>query len=493
MSAVAQAAGRATPGRAPIVALLAVGVATACAALLSGNPAVVAAPVLLATLAWAVLTAPLHASAGMLALLLLALDDRYNANGLAASPLAPLGDVLRLSLRVVVPGTGLPVTGAELAVAALLGIAAWRSARGERVPGHVRSPPGVRAAVILYVAAIALGVAVGLARGGSAEIAVWQTRPLLMAAALFVVFEVAFRGAADHALIAQVVVAAAAARAVLALWIRHVVLAGAPGVEYVTDHGDSMLFSLACVVVIAHLVERADRRRLQSALVLAPLLFLGIAANQRRTAWLQLALGLLVFLVVGRAAPWRRQVARAALAALPLLVLYGAAGWRSNAPVFRPVRVVRSVVDSNVDRSTWDRQVENWNLAMSMREHPLAGRGFGHEWTEYMAADDIVAIFTRYRAQPHNQVLGILLFAGPFAFVGIWAPLALLVLLAARAYPRARTPEARAAALAVGASAVIIAVQFHGDLGPFWPQYGVLLALALATGGKLAASTGALR
>jgi O-antigen ligase len=492
-----QAARGEASGAAPVAALVAVGAvgaATAVAALLGAGPAATAAPVLLAAVLWAAWTAPLRSSAGILAFLLLALDDRWSANGRWASPVAPLGDLLRLSLRVVVPGVPLPVSGAELALALLLVVAAWRRSRGERDPGQALSPPGVRAVAALLVGAIALGVGVGLAHGGSAEVAVWQTRPLATAAALYLLFEVAFRGTPDVAAIARVVVAAAAVRAALALWVRHVVLAGVAGVEYVTDHGDSMLFSLACVIVIAHLVERADRRRLQAALVLLPLLVAGMQANQRRTAWVQLALGLLTFLVVGRAAPWRRQVGRAALAALPAVLLYGAAGWGAGAEsgFFKPVRLVRSIVDSNVDRSTWDRQVENWNLAMSMRERPLLGRGFGNEWTEYMASDDIAAIFTRYRAQPHNQVLGILLFAGPLGFVGIWAPLSVLVLLARRAYPRLRVPEARAAALAVGATAFIVPVQFFGDLGPFWPQYGVLTALALATGGKLAAETGAL-
>jgi O-antigen ligase len=490
MSPGEQAVAPGAPGRAPLVALGAVGGATAVAALLSGHPAATAAPVLLATALWVAWTAPLRTSAGILAFLLLALDDRHTANGAFASPLAPLGDLLRLSLRTVVPGVALPVTGAELAVALLLLVAAWRRAHGEIAPGHVASSRRVLAVALLQVAAVGAAVANGLVRGGDAERAVWQTRPLLFAAALFLLFEVAFRGPADHAALARVVVGAAAVRAALALWIRHVALGGSHAAEYATDHGDSMLFSAAALVVVAHLLERADRRRLQAALVLLPLLVLGVAANQRRTAWVQLALGLVVFLVVGRAAPWRRQVGRAALAALPLLVLYGAAGWGSSSPLYKPVRLVRSIVDSNVDRSTWDRQVENWNLAMSMREHPLRGRGFGHEWTELVAGDDITAIFTRYRAQPHNQVLGILLFAGALGFVGIWAPLCVLVLLAARAHPRARTPEDRAAALVVGAIGVVVAVQFFGDLGPFWPQYGVLLGLALAAGGKLAAATG---
>ena len=153
------------------------------------------------------------------------------------------------------------------------------------------------------------------------------------------------------------------------------------------------------------------------------------------------------------------------------------------------MQLVRSVTDSTVDRSTWDRQVEDWNLAMSMRDRPLLGRGFGHEWTEYVAGDEITQIFHRYRTQPHNQVLGLLLFAGPLGFVGIWAPLAVLVLAGARAYPRARSAEERATALCVAATAVVVGIQCFSDLGPFWPQYAVLTALALAAAGQLAAAT----
>ncbi|HEX9243403.1 MAG TPA: O-antigen ligase family protein [Anaeromyxobacter sp.] len=493
MTPGAQAARGEAPGAAPVVALVAVGGATALAALLGAGPAATAAPVTLAIVIWAVWIAPLRASAGVLAFLLLALDDRWNANGRWASPLAPLGDLLRLSLRVTVPGVPLPISGEEIAIAFLLGIAAWRRSRGERVPGQAACPPRVRRVALLFLGALGLGIAIGLLHGGSAEVAVWQTRPLATAIALFFLFEVAFRGTPDVGAIARVVVAAAVVRAALAVWARFVVFPGVPGIEYVTDHGDSMLFSLAFVIVVAHLVERADRRRFQTTLVLLPILMAGMVANQRRTAWVQVVLGLVTFLVTARAAPWRRQAARAALVAAPALLLYGAAGWGSASPAFKPVRLVRSIVDSKVDRSTWDRQVENWNLAMSMRERPLTGRGFGHEWTQYMASDDIEAIFSRYRAEPHNQVLGILLFGGPLGFVGVWAPLSVLVLLARRTYPRLRAPDARAAALAVGATAVIVAVQFFGDLGPFWPQYAVLLALALATGGKLAAETGALR
>lgn len=494
MSAAASAV-RAAPSRAWTLALVAVGAATAWAALAFAHPAATAAPVLFAVLLWAAWAAPLHTSAGVLAFLLLALDRSENANGLWSTPLAPLGDVLHHSLRTITPAArGVALTGAEISIGLLLGIAAWRRSRGERALDHVASPRALVLVAAAYLAALAFAIGNGAARGGSLEMAVWQTRPLAVTAAMFFLFEAALRGPVDHLLVGRLVVLAAAARALLALWVRWTVVPyAAIPVEYVTDHGDSMLFSLACLLLVAHLAERPDRRRLQAALLFLPLLLLGMDANGRRTAWLELGLGLVVVLVVARGARWRRRAARVALASVPILLLYGAAGWGSSDAAFRPVQLARSVVDSRVDRSTWDRQVENWNLAMSMREHPLAGRGFGREWTEFFAGDQITDIFTRYRAQPHNQLLGILLFGGALAFVWIWAPFAVLVLVGARAYPRAGTPEERAAALCVGASAIVFAVQCFSDLGPFWPQYAVLLGLALAMGGKLAAATGALR
>jgi hypothetical protein len=68
-----------------------------------------------------------------------------------------------------------------------------------------------------------------------------------------------------------------------------------------------------------------------------------------------------------------------------------------------------------------------------------------------------------------------------------------LVLLAARAYPRARTPEERAAALCVAATAVIVMLQAYSDLGPLFHQHWILTGLALAVGGKLVVATGAWR
>jgi O-antigen ligase len=155
------------------------------------------------------------------------------------------------------------------------------------------------------------------------------------------------------------------------------------------------------------------------------------------------------------------------------------------------VQLVRSVVDASVDSSTYWRDVENWNVAMTLREHPLVGLGLGGEYTEFMPNADISVRYRDYRAWPHNSVLGLLLFAGLFGFTLLWTLFAIVVFLAVRAHRRARTPEERVAALACIAAVVVCVLMAFGDTGAHFTQYRVFAALALSVVGKLAVATGA--
>jgi hypothetical protein len=479
----------------PLALLAVVGGATVAAVALGAGPLVAAAPVLGAAAAYAVARNPLRATVLAFLLLVLALDDRRNAGGVWHTPWAFAGDFLRANLDSIVPAArGVKLNGMELVVVALLALAAWRRARGDRIDLRGAVPAATVAFELagVAVAAILLATAHGLARGGSLDTAIWQTRPLLDTIALFALFAVALRGPPDHVALGKVIVLAASLRALLAIWVRYGIAPTVPGhVAYTTDHGDSVLFALACAVLLTHLLERLDSRRLLQTVLFLPPILLGMHANARRVAWVQLAVVLVAVFLATPWHRWHRRLARAALVAAPLVLLYAAAGWSAEARVFAPVHTFRSVVQNDADRSTWARHVENWNLAVSLRDRPLAGRGFGHEWDEVFVGDEIVSIFPQYRSAPHNQVLGLLLFAGVASFTAIWGLLALTVFLALRAYRLATAPEDRAAALCCAGAVLVAAVQFHGDMGAFWMQSRVLLALALAVSAKLAVATGA--
>jgi hypothetical protein len=482
---------RATPGDGPRTAglaalLVAVGLATVAAAAAASNAAFSVVPVALVALAWVTLRAPLHASAAVLLFLVLALEISSDAAGIWQTPLAGIGDLLQDNLERSAGIPGVPLSGLELIALVLLGVAAWRGPAGA-----VRAPRLVGGFLLLYVAGVVYAEVNGLARGG--EVAIWKVRQLLDVPLFALLFQAAFRGPRDHRLLGAVLIAAACAKAALAVWVQRVAAPALTGgkLAYATNHGDSVLFALAAFVLVWHAVERRDLRRLAAAGLLLPIVLLGIHENDRRVAWVMLAMSLLAAYWVYPRVPWKRALTRFVLVAAPVLALYAAAGWNRGGRLFAPVQTFRTLTDASVDSSTRWREIENWNLAMSIREAPILGIGLGQRYTEFVRGDDISDLFAEFRAWPHNTVLGLLLFAGPLGFTAIWSLLGLVVFLAARALPVAARPEDRVAALACVATVIACGVLAFGDTGAHFVQYRVLLALSVATAGKLATATGA--
>jgi O-antigen ligase len=218
---------------------------------------------------------------------------------------------------------------------------------------------------------------------------------------------------------------------------------------------------------------------------------LGMIINNRRLAYVELALCIIVILWI---VPWtapKRAFARAALGLLPLAVVYTAAGWSSSSRAFRPVQIARSVISSDNDRSTQTRDIENFNLYSTLKQSPLLGQGFGHEYSEVSRADDISRVFAQYRYIPHNSLLGLWAFGGVLGFTAIWLPLVAAVFLARRSYLRATRPEDRTAALMVVSTIIVYMVQAFGDMGLQSWEGAFLIGVALAVSGKLAVAVGA--
>lgn len=496
MTALAEPPARAGPARAAAftASLLAMGAATVAAlAVGGGNPVFAALPVALVAAAWGMARAPLRWSASVLVLLMLSLEISSDASGLWHTPLAALGDILQDNLERSARLPGVVLSGLDVLALYLLGISLYRRAKGSTLDGEgfVPVPSIVVGFLVLYVAGTAYADLIGLLRGGS--VAFWKLRHLLQIPLLVLVFQASFRGPSDYAVVGRIVVVAASIKALLGTYVQHVVAPALTGGEmlYATNHGDSILFCLAAFLLVVNLAEREDRASARSAALFLPLILLGLGENARRTAWVMLAVVLFTFYLLGRPRPWKRALTRGMLVAIPILLLYVAIGWDRSGSLFAPVQVLRSLSDSSVDSSTRWRDVENWNLAMSMREHPLLGLGLGHEYTEFVRGDDISAVFSDFKGWPHNSVLGLLLFAGPIGFTAMWSLFGCVVFLAIRSYRMARGPEDRVAAMACIATIIVGAVLAFGDTGAHHAQYRVLTALALAVSGKLAVVTGA--
>jgi hypothetical protein len=478
--------------------LLVLGGAATVAATIVGNGSILVAvaPMLLAVALGVVWFAPMRIPLLMLAFLSLALDATNE--GPWNSPVAPIGSLLAANLNQSIPIDALSVPGLVLILGYLLVIHLHRRVRGLRTDSARRAPA---AAVSLQALGISLLTVIafcawGLKRGGDLSMAKNQVQTFVLVLLVAYLFAISLRSR-DYRLLGGLIVAAACSKALYALYVVYTVPPpfDAPNghLAFATTHGDSMLFACATVMLIVKFSEQPVRRNMWVCLALLPILVAGMVANNRRLVWAEVAAGVLTYWLISRHSQVKRFVVRTLLASIPLILVYVAVGWNSEAKVFAPLKTFRSMGDGEVDASTLYRDLENYNLLATMRFNLVTGTGFGHPFAEPVTLPSISQVFKEYRYLPHNSVLGLWAFCGPVGFTGLWMALVVNVFLAARSYRCARLPDERVAAFMTIGTVVIFGIHCWGDIG-FSERTGIfLVGPALAVAGQLAISTGAWR
>jgi O-antigen ligase len=334
----------------------------------------------------------------------------------------------------------------------------------------------------------------GLLFGGDFGKSLWQVSAVIFLPLIFLLFQAGFRGPADHWSLARLCLIAATYKCLLALYVvETIVMPVTSGIygrpAYGTAHADSMLFTFAFVIVLAPLLERVGRRWYRLAAVLLPILVLGTNANNRRLAWVQLGVVVLIVYLVSRESRLKRLIRKTVFVSVPLVAIYASAGWTSQyGGFFKPVRVLRSVVDAESDGSSRWREFENVNIISTFRDNPIFGTGFGHPYKEIIVLPAIDYQLERYI--PHNSLLGLWAYTGLVGFACLTLLWVAGIYFAMRAYHAATDPQHRAAAI-VGFGAVpIYMLQSWGDLGLGTWSGVFMMSAALTVAGKLAVATG---
>jgi hypothetical protein len=430
----------------------------------NGNIAAAAAPALFVTGLFVLARAPVKVSLAMLMFLALALDARGNADGLWSSPLAPVGTLLTQNLNKTVPLESLRVNGMALLLGYLLVVHWARRPVGVPTPDWFRSP--VAMALLAALAACATLGMYGIARGGDVQMLNLQLQNFLLAAVVAYLIGTRFKALRDLQLLGMALVAAACVKAIVAIWVHNTVI-GADGgpPATATTHSDSMLFASSAALLIG-MRYYGTRSRIRGLITPALLLILaGVRANSRRLAWMELLAVAVTFYAL---APWtraKRRLTRATLLLSPLLVVYGVVGWTSNARVFAPVQLLRSVQDGQADRSTLDRDVENFNLVSTFASSAMVGIGFAQPYIETVKGDDISKAFSAYRYVPHNSVLWLWAAGGLLGFTLIWSVPVIAIFSAARVYFQSQSPQWRTVSFTVLATMEVYMLQCWGDMG----------------------------
>jgi hypothetical protein len=479
-----------------VLALFMIGaVVTAAGAVVgNGNPVFAVAPILAVVVAYAVYVSPVRYVLFSLIFLCLTLDAA--GEGAWDSPLAKVGGPLLYNLNKVIPISALAFPGYAAMMFVALALLIHRSLANIPTDDDRGSiPKPLIGAMAVGVATAFVLVFLGISRGGNTQMAKIQVQGYLFMLLFAYLCSMSFRGIADYRIIGRLIVAAAVYRTVYVAYVYHFVAPRLGGgiLNVAATHGDSLLFATATVLLVVRFLEKPSARTAAWCAGILPILILGMQWNNRRIVWVELACGMLIYILVSRASRLKRLLAYGVLLALPLLVAYVAVGWNSQSKVFAPIKMYRSVTDGKVDSSTLYRDLENFNLLMTMRMYPLTGTGFGQPFLEDVRLPDISVLFKEYRYMPHNSILGLWAFTGPMGFWGLWLAAGVGAYFAARSYRLAGTADERVAALMVIATLAIYMSHCWGDIGFSELRTIFLAGPALAIGGQLACATGAWR
>jgi hypothetical protein len=479
--------------------LLSIGLLTFAALLLSGGElAAVAAPVLLVLLLYTEWRAPLRVCAvGLMFLSLIADAPQDNPmGGLWKSPLYTLGALLCNNWSKTFTISALPFSGMDLLCAFLLVRVGLRRIAGHPPGGSAKVASALWSAMAVFIAAIFVLGAFGVGSGGRFGAAYWQVRQLLCIPVFAYLLSEALEGERDYRVLAPVVLAAALIKTAVGMYF-YFAIARPQGLDVpcITSHADTLLYCLSLTLVFLQWLEKPDWPNLRRCLWFMPVVMLALFLNNRRIAYVGLAGVLLTIWMLTPSGPAKRALARVGLLAAPLFAAYFLLGWGSQAAFFKPVAAIRTMVVSDkyahgAEESTRARDIENYNLSQTLRQHPF-GTGLGRAYEEVVRGPDISQSFTLYRYIPHNSVLWMMSIAGPVGFFLLWLLFAVGIYLAARSYRRATSAVERMAALSAVCAQLLFLIQAFGDMGTQSWSTAWLMAAALAVSGKLAVSTGA--
>jgi O-antigen ligase len=191
---------------------------------------------------------------------------------------------------------------------------------------------------------------------------------------------------------------------------------------------------------------------------------------------------------------FKRRVLYAVFAIMPVLGSYVAIGWgRPPVGIWKPVGSISTMFGKNQDGSSLWRDIENYNLLVTLKSSPILGTGFGSEYIQAVRASDISEFFAQWRYMPHNSLLGVIAFTGMLGFAGLWQMVLVATYLHVQVYRRTKDTVPRIASMSCLVGILIIEVQMWGDIGFNHPMVQVMLAIAVGLSARLPTLTGVWR
>jgi hypothetical protein len=346
----------------------------------------------------------------------------------------------------------------------------------------VKPPPEALKSLRYYVFGLLGFLARGMVRGGQFQPAYWQLMVPFTTWLCALAFLYSVRSPGDIRALGTAIVVAAVTKALQVIWVYEIVCRPLNIKPFhATTHSDSVTFASAIIIAAAAVFEDRSKENIRRILWVVPLMMMAIVMNNRRLAFVGVVGGVITAYALMRNGPAKKKLTRYLLIAAPFIFAYVKIGSKfENNPLFMPAQLLASVTEQK-DASSITRDIENYNLIVTLKSSRIFGTGFGHEYIEAVQADDIThgaSAHLLYRYIPHNTVLGLWAYVGPTGMAILWIPFFTLAFFGARAYRMSQKPLERAACLSALGMTTSVLAQYWGDMGLY--SYPATLAFSAA-------------
>lgn len=348
--------------------------------------------------------------------------------------------------------------------------------------GQERHRTLVGTTILCLLAAVAVGLVVGVAHHGALRTAFTEIRPYVYLSITYLLARsLLTTRTAIRAILWALVLGSgfkAAQGFVLFLSVRNL----RPRPEAVLGHEEAFFFGIFFLLTSALWLfdVRGGLRRTATALL--PLVILADLTNTRRVAWLILGAGAAVLFLIGLAClPQRRKrLLRIAAVSAVFMVFYVPAYWHHSGTVAQPARAIGAVFspDPRDAASNLYRTQENANLKLNIRQSRLVGKGFGVPINYALPIVDIKSIDPLITYVPHNGVLYIVMRMGVLGGIAFWSMIAAGIISGCR-LARAADRELACVGAVVVCAVVAYLFQGYNDQGFFFYRIALTLGSML--------------
>ncbi len=284
----------------------------------------------------------------------------------------------------------------------------------------------------LYMFCVVASIVNGLAHGGVFNTAILEFRPFWY---MFLSYILAYNFVtrkSDLRSFFWLAIVSAGVKGLQGLYVYLIVYHGnLSGHDTVMSHEESFFYASLLLLLFIFCIYYRYRPQLIACLCVAPPVLLSFIANQRRTDYIALLLGMgiawvMVFLLRPKA---RRALVTSMLICSTLGMTYVLGGATIPGSFGSPARSIIGIFDptkgdSRAANSNLYRDYEDYDLKYTAKENPLLGLGFGRE---FLQPKPLTSVFPQIYSQdpiyniiPHNTIFWVWADMGPIGFFALW-------------------------------------------------------------------------